>query len=500
MQNRQPEKTSYTAAALLGYSDGPIKPSEDCDPLASRLGGRPLWLDPTSAVPERSTGICENCGGEMVMIVQAYVPLEDSAYDRSIYVWACNRRACAGKTGAAKAVRGHLLNKEYALKLVKRKRAASAKSKSAAKSKAALDTPAASATVPKFDFGSVWLSSDSGSTKSTGSGNKADRQAGSLFSGTFGSGSLFGGAASKSNESPTKSPTQDADQREDELLAKQLGQLDIIPEHAERVDWPEDISSVPAQYLEFDSEELADGYQLDERYRDHIDQAMELVAESARTREKKAGGTDEDEWADEKYERAERPKGTDVGFERFVRMVSQNPEQVMRYQFGGEPLLYSMQDETAQKLGVSKCDGDSDDDDEEEEEDEDSGNNSAGYQGWLHRRGYRSERLPRCEHCNGRRVYECQLMPALLSVLPLAAHAKPVVVSSGERLVGSQLLQTVDLGLEFGTVIVFVCENDCHGGLTGTDYLGKTASSMDRFSPAAYYNELVLVQMETHVE
>ncbi|KAJ1722617.1 hypothetical protein LPJ53_002996 [Coemansia erecta] len=494
MKNQNFGKSNYTATALLGYSDGPIEPSEDCDPLASRLGGRPLWLDSTSAVPESSTGVCGNCGGEMVMLVQAYVPLEDSAYDRTIYVWACNRRACAAKAGAAKAVRGHLLNKDYALKLVKRKRAASAKSRPVANAKAASGMSAISTSRPKLDFGSVWLSGDSGSTKTASSGDKAGGSVGSLFSGTFGSGSLFGGSAPKNNESLT----EDAEQRDDELLVERLEQLDIVPEHAERVDWPEDIASVPAQYLEFDSEELADDVcQLDERYRDHIDQAMELATESARSREKKVGGTDEDEWADEKYERAERPKGTDVGFERFVRTVSQNPEQVMRYQFGGEPLLYSMQDETAQKLGVSKYDGDSDDEDDEEEEEN---GNGTGYQGWLHRRGYRTERLPRCEHCNGRRVYECQLMPALLSVLPLAAHAKPVVVSSGQRLVGSQLLQTVDLGLEFGTVLVFVCENDCHGGLTGTDYLGKTASSMDRFAPAAYYSELVLVQMEAHVE
>ncbi|KAJ1832386.1 hypothetical protein LPJ73_008000, partial [Coemansia sp. RSA 2703] len=334
MKSQQTGKNKFTATTLLGYSDGLIESSEDCDPFASRLGGRPLWLDSTSAVPEISTGICGNCSSEMVMLVQTYVPLEDSAYDRTIYVWACNRRACAGKPGAAKAVRGHLLNKDYALKLVKRKGVASAKSKAAVNAKtanAASGTSAISASGSKFDFGSVWLSGDSGSTKATGSSGKSNGSAGSLFSGTFGSGSLFGGTAAKNNDPAPLSPTHEADQKEDDLLVNQLEHLNIMPELTERVDWPQDIASVPAQYLEFDSEELADECQLDGRYKDQIDQAMELANESTRSREKKAGGTDEDEWADEKYERAERPKGTDVGFERFVRMVSQNPEQVMRY-------------------------------------------------------------------------------------------------------------------------------------------------------------------------
>ncbi|KAJ2841919.1 hypothetical protein J3B02_005737, partial [Coemansia erecta] len=142
-------------AVMLGYSDGPMDRSDTSDPLACRLGGQPLWLDETSAVPDPSSGICARCNQEMVLLVQAYVPLDDSAYDRVIYIWACNRRACAGRPGAAKAIRGHLLNKEYALKLLKRKRSADAKNKN--KPPVAATKPAATATATlQLDFGSVW--------------------------------------------------------------------------------------------------------------------------------------------------------------------------------------------------------------------------------------------------------------------------------------------------------------------------------------------------------
>ncbi|KAI8325889.1 hypothetical protein GQ54DRAFT_254128, partial [Martensiomyces pterosporus] len=84
---------------MLGYSDGDMGPAEDTDPFACKLGGRPLWLDQTSAIPDPSASVCEQCGSDMALLVQAYVPLADSPYDRVLYVWSCNRRACTGKPG-----------------------------------------------------------------------------------------------------------------------------------------------------------------------------------------------------------------------------------------------------------------------------------------------------------------------------------------------------------------------------------------------------------------
>ncbi|KAJ2888998.1 hypothetical protein FB639_000223 [Coemansia asiatica] len=520
---------------MLGYSDGPMDRSDTSDPLACRLGGQPLWLDETSAVPDPSSGICARCNQEMVLLVQAYVPLDDSAYDRVIYIWACNRRACAGRPGAAKAIRGHLLNKEYALKLLKRKRSADAKNKN--KPPVAATKPAATATATlQLDFGSVWRKDglDKGSRASgEDSGTAGDKNQGTgflssgpLFPGPLFSGEpLFGGQLSYIDQGK---PEAKADNKsdlklEEKALMDKMNMLDISeqpPEHKEqRIEWPETTAYVPSQYLEFENEQLSDS-QIEDRYSDQIKQAIDMAAESTRVSQKtkSSASANDEEWSDEKYERSTRPKGTDEGFERFARVVSQNPEQVVRYQFGGEPLLFTMQDSAAQRLGIRKNaaeesdDSEDDDDEEEENDDNDYNGKNAGIKrkSILQRHGYSTRGLPRCEHCNGARVFECQLMPALLTVLPLAENVKTLSkystsssnTSKGaqERLVGSQLLQTVDLGLEFGTMMIFVCENDCHGGKTGIEYLGNSSASMNRFESAAYYEELVLVQLETHLD
>ncbi|KAJ2909488.1 hypothetical protein GGI21_001829 [Coemansia aciculifera] len=143
-------------------------------------------------------------------------------------------------------------------------------------------------------------------------------------------------------------------------------------------------------------------------------------------------------------------------------------------------------------------DEDSEEDDDDEDDDDDNGIRQR-------MRGYSTDALPKCPRCKGKRVFECQLMPALLTVLPLSSHvaSAPAQDSSSTlpstgRLVGGRLLQTLDLGMEFGSLLVFSCENDCHDGLVGTDYLGQSASSMSLYARAAYFDELVLIQLESH--
>ncbi|KAJ2758956.1 hypothetical protein H4S06_002461 [Coemansia sp. BCRC 34490] len=266
------------------------------------------------------------------------------------------------------------------------------------------------------------------------------------------------------------------------------------------------------------------------------DQSQPSKSRKASQKEARADEVHE-EWTDERYEQAVLPKGTDAAFSRFATVVGQNPEQVIRYQHGGIPLLYSLQDSAARTL-ISKdkqsqkillrpkekhlsCkshqhqnresgnsyDEDEDEDDYDDDDDDDDDDDNGASDAQLSQR-YTTENLPRCPACGGRRIFECQLMPALLTELPLSSQAsaiqkKPHFGAEGpsqNRLVGGQLLHSFDLGVEFGTIMVFVCENDCHGGKTGVDYLGENAQSMAAYASAAYYEELVLVQQETHVD
>ncbi|KAJ2164820.1 hypothetical protein IWW41_005157, partial [Coemansia sp. RSA 2522] len=140
-------------------------------------------------------------------------------------------------------------------------------------------------------------------------------------------------------------------------------------------------------------------------------------------------------------------------------------------------------DDTARALGAGTDSADDDDDDDTMCTDE-----------------YLTNKLSPCPHCGGQRVFECQLMPALLTVLELPVHMVDATVSTKERLAGSELMRAFDMGLEFGTMLVYVCAADCHGGQTGVGYLGNNATSMSKYAGATYYEELVLVQLESHMD
>ncbi|KAJ2488839.1 hypothetical protein IWW37_004467 [Coemansia sp. RSA 2050] len=498
----------------LGYSGGEMEGSDDMDPFTCKLGGKPVWLDTSSPLPDHASVMCGQCGSEMVMLVQTYVPLSDSPYDRVLYVWACNRHACTGKAGAAKAIRAHLLNKGYALKLVKGSKPSTKrplKSDEVAFGGSASSRTSAGAAL--FDFGSVWR---------TGAPTVSTTGRDGLFTGPiFGAKDVVATPSCRPGEWPGPTPepgTTGSAQLEnvrshlDALTISQNTPLGTASDVVhERVEWPTSDACLPPQYLEFDREQLVKDC-IPERYQAEIEQALEAAFGDLGSKGKgKRPSDSSSEWADEKYERATRPKGTDAAFERFTSIVGQNPEQVMRYQFGGQPLLYTMQDSTARKLlSTTRTahsmasgpnhgeDDDSGDDDDDSEDD--------GVSTRQRMRRYSTADLPKCPRCNGKRVFECQLMPALLTVLPLSDHVapepaqasrSPALPSTG-RLVGGRLLQTLDLGMEFGTLMVFVCENDCHSGQTGTEYLGQSTSSMNLFASAAYFDELVLVQLESH--
>lgn len=98
----------------------------------------------------------------------------------------------------------------------------------------------------------------------------------------------------------------------------------------------------------------------------------------------------------------------DASFQRFADRLAQNPEQAIRYEFGGAPLLYSKTDAVGKTLAAASGPG--------------SG-------------------MPRCPNCGAARTFEVQLCPHAITEL------------EAEEL-------SLD-GMDWGTVIVGVCERDC---------------------------------------
>lgn len=105
----------------------------------------------------------------------------------------------------------------------------------------------------------------------------------------------------------------------------------------------------------------------------------------------------------------------DSTFQKFADRLAQNPEQCIRYEFGGQPLLYSKTDAVGKKLHDVP----------------------AGSIGNV---------LPGCGHCGARRVFEVQLTPQAI-----------VELEEGDGEDGGGVLE----GMDWGAVIVAVCEADC---------------------------------------
>jgi pre-rRNA-processing protein TSR4 len=102
----------------------------------------------------------------------------------------------------------------------------------------------------------------------------------------------------------------------------------------------------------------------------------------------------------------------DKAFQKFADRLAQNPEQVLRYEFRGMPLLYSKEDAVGKSLS-----------------------------GMNYNSKVKTSGISACSNCGAQRVFEVQLTP--FAILELERE------ESG-----------ID-GMEWGTIIVGVCERDC---------------------------------------
>lgn len=110
----------------------------------------------------------------------------------------------------------------------------------------------------------------------------------------------------------------------------------------------------------------------------------------------------------------------DAAFQRFADRLAQNPEQSIRYEFAGTPLLYSKTDAIGKALAPTQPDG-------------------VGVT--VSSSGGGTKGMPRCPNCGGPRTFEVQLCPHAITEL------------EAEEL-------SLD-GMDWGTIIVGVCERDC---------------------------------------
>lgn len=114
----------------------------------------------------------------------------------------------------------------------------------------------------------------------------------------------------------------------------------------------------------------------------------------------------------------------DKTFQRFADRLEHNPEQVLRYEYDGEPLLYSSSDTVGRRLDPH-------------------GRAQAGTTN-VKVTTTRGGSLPSCQNCGAKRTFELQLTPHAITMLEEDEPASAVLD-----------------GMDWGTVILGVCTKDC---------------------------------------
>lgn len=373
---------------LLGY------PSREAgDDTISQIGGRPEWLNPATP-PSAVLARCKVCNDHMVLLLQLNGDLPETfpGHERRLYVFACRRKTCRRKEGSVRALRGVRMT-EVTKESRKEKHQAEPESQAVKPSvnigNALFGAPSASGSAPRNPFSTGSLSSVSNPFSTTGV---------STNSNPFSDSRSPEAAAPKQN-----SPGIDLPKTFASALSLNNDQLKQGPPPPPEP-WPED-SRLPKPYPLY---YLADAdYEILDKIEDPPipAQTMDLDDE--------AGGNG----GSQKEDKMVYESTIDKTFQKFADRLAQNPEQVIRYEFKGLPLLYSKKDPVGKMF--------------------------AGDQGKekLQTTNGSGNKMPRCANCGTGRVFEVQLTP----------HA--IMELEREEM-------SLD-GMEWGTIIVGVCEKDC---------------------------------------
>ncbi|RBQ75153.1 hypothetical protein FVER14953_04988 [Fusarium verticillioides] len=355
---------------LLGYAS-----KEADEDTVSKLGGRPDWLGENA--PSAAYARCKVCKDFMALILQlnGELPERFPEHERRIYVFACRRQTCRRKDGSIRALRGLRVWKEEAPKEPKEE-------KKVEEDKPNKDGPGLGETL----FGSKGLGSASGANPFSSNANPFSTS--NVSGNPFSSGSANPFSSSISQPEPAKPASPEpATTALSKTFAESLNIKDTPaspPQPSEP--WPtEDAQAQPYPTL----------YLADADF-ETLEPTPTNVPTNARLE-------DADAAEPSILDREAFESSMDATFQKFADRLAQNPEQVIRYEFAGTPLLYSKKDAVGEVVNKGA--------------------------------------IPRCPNCTARRVFEVQLTPNAIAEL----EADDMSLE----------------GMEWGTIIVGVCEKDC---------------------------------------
>lgn len=371
------------------------------------LTGTQDWLDP-SKPPSAALAKCKVCKDLMVLLLQLNAELPDRfpGHERRLYVLSCKRKSCRRKEGSIRAIRGVRVSAEAptatAAKETKPKEEpAPPKAASQGLGEALFGVKPATApgTAPRanpFATSSTPSSTNNPfAAKPAAPTNPFSQQ-----------------QPPATTPSPPTNPPTTLDQETEtatlpQTFASALSLNNPQPPSSPpppREPWP----SPSDQPTPFPVRWIADAdYEtLDPLSLPPIAQATATMdVEPAEGGAGRGGGKEDKEVFESTH---------DATFQKFADRVGQNPEQCIRYEFCGVPLLYSKGDVVGKVLQSA----------------------AEGKEKVAVSRG-----MPRCGNCGAGRVFEVQLMPEAIQELEVEEDGLD--------------------GMDWGTVIVGVCERGC---------------------------------------
>ncbi|KAH7335431.1 programmed cell death protein 2 [Rhizoctonia solani] len=445
-------------SVLLGTPDGEIKDPKDMrDPNVSRLGGKPVrpplcsdqlvrthiasfifsfactirlririfllvysgrqTFIPGVSRPPVSSSLCKVCNNPCEVLLHIWCPFENSPMDRVLYVFGCANSGCQRRSGSIRAFRQLRFNDKYATKLEKRKERAQREKEKEAKAAAASGLNTNTSSNP-FAMGG---GSVTGPTNLFGSGFGAAEEEGE-------DDDLASGGSEDDYD------YEDGDEPEVDALADKLTNTTIAEQSpaSTQNEWASHPFYPPI----------------------YLNTVFEYISPPKPSpAQKPAGGgtTGGEMWDLEQYERA---SDEDPVFQRFALRVGEEGVQCIRYELGGTPLPFHTDDVYKKLFPPAPI--------------------APGTQvpvtgpQPVSKPTYDPTVVPRCEHCGGKRVFECQLMPNMLNMLkkPLAKAKRNAAEAEEARkqLIAAALGGQGGVGMEWGTCMVFACEKDCCDG------------------------------------
>jgi pre-rRNA-processing protein TSR4 len=365
----------------------------------------------------------------MSLIAEVDATLPGRDYERRLYVWTCRRKACRRKEGSIRAFRG--LRKPEASKQRPVKDDNSIKTKA----EPAPAAPKAPVNLGESLFG-VKPSSSTANPFATGSSLNGGNPYNPFSTVPRTSDSKHNDIESTTPASPSTALPETFAQKarlsavEEEAASKPPHAAATKKPHGPPEPWPGQ-SSFPKPFP-----------------RSTIECESEYISRPPAVDPSPGGGvpisTDAD-GGDILADKSAFESTMDRTFQRFADRLAENPEQILRYEWRGQPLLYTKKDRIGKLLSPHPAAA--------------AAAASASIDGKIKlaasssssSQAIFSARVPRCENCNAKREFEMQITP--YAILELEKE-------DGEGEDGGEAVGLLD-GMDWGTILVGACGEDC---------------------------------------